>query len=160
MNKKVLKIIFYWLLVIIWMGVIFTFSSMNNGKSNGVSKGLINNAISKTEKIIEKNNENNKKIVDKLNYPIRKCAHGTIYLILSILILISFINTNEMYKNNIKLTIIITILICFLYACSDEIHQLFVSGRTSSFIDVLIDTFGALVGCLLCKGVLKHEKQS
>jgi VanZ family protein len=35
------------------------------------------------------------------------------------------------------------ILLCFLYASSDEIHQLFVPGRSGSFIDILLDTFGS-----------------
>ena len=39
-----------------------------------------------------------------------------------------------------------------LYACSDEFHQLFVPGRSGQFIDVCIDSSGALFGilCLWC----------
>lgn len=176
MKKKVIRII-VWLLVIIWMGVIFAFSSMDSEKSNNTSKGLITKAIDKTEKVENKTTDNveNKKenqiekekneLVNKLNYPIRKCAHGTEYLILSILILIALINTNEKYKNNYKSALLITITMCFLYACSDEIHQLFVEERTSSFVDVLIDTLGALIGSLLFsliykKGDLLHEKKN
>lgn len=176
MKKKVMRII-AWLLVIIWMGVIFAFSSMDSEKSNNTSKGLITKAIDKTEKVENKTTDNveskkeNKieegknELVNKLNYPIRKCAHGTEYLILSILILTALINTNEKYKNKYKSALLITIAICFLYACSDEIHQLFVEERTSSFIDVLIDTLGALIGSLLFsliykKGDLLHEKKN
>ncbi|MBQ3466792.1 MAG: VanZ family protein, partial [Oscillospiraceae bacterium] len=38
------------------------------------------------------------------------------------------------------------LLFCFLYACSDEFHQLFVPGRAGMFSDVLIDTVGVLFG--------------
>ena len=41
------------------------------------------------------------------------------------------------------------IVFCFLYACSDEIHQLFVPGRSGMFTDVLIDTGGAVTGMLV-----------
>mgnify|MGYP003309055667 FL=1 len=46
-------------------------------------------------------------------------------------------------------TYLYSIIICFIYACTDEIHQLYVVGRTGQFIDVLIDTIGALLGCLV-----------
>jgi VanZ family protein len=38
-----------------------------------------------------------------------------------------------------------------LYAISDELHQLFVPGRSASLKDVLIDTLAALIGviCLI-----------
>ena len=39
----------------------------------------------------------------------------------------------------------------FIYAVSDEIHQLFVPGRQASIADVGIDTAGILLGLLLVK---------
>ena len=41
------------------------------------------------------------------------------------------------------------IAFCFLYACSDELHQHFTPGRACMFTDVLIDTGGALTGMLM-----------
>ena len=38
---------------------------------------------------------------------------------------------------------------CFLYACSDEIHQYFVPGRACMFRDILLDTAGGTVGILI-----------
>ena len=32
---------------------------------------------------------------------------------------------------------------------TDEIHQTFVVGRTGLYKDVLIDTLGAIVGCII-----------
>ena len=40
--------------------------------------------------------------------------------------------------------------ICFLYACTDELHQLFIAGRSAEIKDVLIDSFGSLTSILLC----------
>ena len=37
-----------------------------------------------------------------------------------------------------------------LYAATDELHQLFVPGRSASFQDVCIDSAGVLSGILLC----------
>ena len=40
----------------------------------------------------------------------------------------------------------ISLLICLIYAFSDEIHQLFVLGRSGEFRDVLIDFCGSILG--------------
>src|SRR5437763_16514413 len=39
--------------------------------------------------------------------------------------------------------------ICVAYAVSDELHQRFVSGRHSSWVDVMIDSLGAALAVLL-----------
>jgi VanZ family protein len=33
-------------------------------------------------------------------------------------------------------------ILCFLYACSDEIHQLYVPGRSGNIKDVFVDSIG------------------
>ena len=43
---------------------------------------------------------------------------------------------------------------CTLYAATDEIHQLFVAGRTGKWQDVLLDSSGALAGLLLAMFML------
>ena len=40
-------------------------------------------------------------------------------------------------------------LICFLYSISDEIHQMFIDGRSSEKFDVLIDTIGSSFGVFI-----------
>lgn len=155
-----MKKIFKWSLVIIWMIIIFLFSSMDSYNSNTKSKGIITNIIDKTDKIKDKvekkennvtinnnennnqvnnkvnntNNERNKKIInltEKLNKPLRKVVHGLEFLILFILIL-NALNFN--YKN-----MLISTYISLIYACIDEIHQLFIPNRTGCIEDVLID---------------------
>jgi VanZ family protein len=44
---------------------------------------------------------------------------------------------------------VLSILMAMLFALSDEFHQSFVEGRTSSLRDVAIDTFGAAVAVAL-----------
>ncbi|MBR3933539.1 MAG: VanZ family protein [Clostridia bacterium] len=51
-------------------------------------------------------------------------------------------------KSNKKI-IILTVVICFLYSLSDEIHQHFVPGRACRALDVLIDTSGSAFFCLI-----------
>lgn len=44
-------------------------------------------------------------------------------------------------------------LFCALYACSDELHQYFVPGRSCRFFDVCVDSTGAFCGALLFWGL-------
>lgn len=136
---KVVKICF----LVLWMALIFSFSNQKDVDSSKVSDGFIDRTVVKIYKIfnenitIEKENE----IIEKYTYPIRKLAHYTLYFILGIL---SFLVVKD-YSINKKL-IIYSLLICFLYACSDEFHQLFIIGRSARVLDVMIDTFGSLCG--------------
>ena len=45
-----------------------------------------------------------------------------------------------------------------LQVVSDEIHQFYVKGRTSSVFDVGIDTIGVIIGILLTMLLLKVTK--
>ena len=41
------------------------------------------------------------------------------------------------------------VLFVAFYGASDELHQMFVEGRTSSFMDLLVDIIGGWLGCQL-----------
>ena len=41
------------------------------------------------------------------------------------------------------------VCISFAYACSDELHQTFVDGRTGTPVDVLIDSIGIAIAALI-----------
>lgn len=50
-------------------------------------------------------------------------------------------------------------LFCALYACSDELHQYFVPGRSCKFFDVCVDSTGAFFGALLFWGIFHLLEQ-
>lgn len=133
---KVVKICF----LVLWMALIFSFSNQKDVESSNVSDSFIDRTVVKIYKIFNENitKEKENEIIEKYTYPIRKFAHYTLYFILGIL---SFLVVKD-YSINKKL-IIYSLLICFLYACSDEFHQLFIIGRSASIKDVIIDTFGS-----------------
>ena len=62
--------------------------------------------------------------------------HATVYFVLAIMIML-FINVMQK-KKRFFLALLITIILCFLFACTDEYHQTFVGGRTGQFKDVII----------------------
>ncbi len=161
--RKYLKIIFSWLLVIIWMGVIFFFSSMPSKESNFKSEKTINKVVEKTlvktnDLGITDKHPSSKKMklfVEYLNYPLRKCMHASIYFILALLVFNALRFTNTINTKRYFLTL----FICFFYALLDEYHQTFVVGRTGQLMDVFIDTFGSLVGLCILIGITKLFKR-
>ena len=122
--KKKINII----LVIIWMIVIFMMSSFDANTSSNQSNFIVDIIV----------NIFNIRNIDILSFIVRKLAHFTEYLILGILVY------NLIHSYNKK--VIVGIVICILYAVSDEIHQLFVPGRSGEIRDVLIDSMGSIVG--------------
>lgn len=76
---------------------------------------------------------------------IRKCAHLTEYFIFSILILRAIRGESREWKLRLA---VITVAIATAYACTDELHQLFVPGRGASVYDVLLDAAGATLAQL------------
>lgn len=153
-KKKKIFIILFLLLALAWGGCIFFLSSMNSGNSNSSSTGIISIFVEDSVKITNKaglsNSHPNEKKIDKvsklLNAPLRKVMHASVYFVLAIILMI-FINIIQKNKKYF-LTFFISLLICFIFACTDEYHQTFVGGRTGQFKDVLIDTSGALAGSL------------
>ena len=129
-------------LLIIWMGIIFYFSSQGSTSSTKQSDVIINDGIIKTVKIFDKNLDENSLYL-KLYTPVRKNAHLFEYFVLGLLSYL-YINTYKISKNK---KFLISIIFCFLYACSDEIHQVYVPGRDGRITDVLIDTLGSFI-CL------------
>lgn len=151
MIRKVIKII----LVLLWMVMIFLLSNEEAVKSSKKSDGLI---IKSVELFTGKSlsDQEKEKVLKYLVFPVRKCAHLSLYLILGILV-ISLLR--EYMVINTKL-VLLSLLICFLYACSDEIHQLFVPGRSGEVRDVLIDTLGAGLGVSFYYLVFRKKKMS
>lgn len=148
---KVLKII----LLILWMMIIFAFSNQKAVDSSNLSSGLIDRTVVKVYKVFygDISKEKEEVIIEKYSYPIRKLAHYSLYFILGILSFLVIVD----YKNNKEL-ILYSMLICFLYACTDEFHQLFIDGRSAEIKDVLIDSFGSLTSILLCNFIYLKNK--
>ena len=143
-NKR--KII-YWSLLIIWMIIICLMSSQPATISDSQSIGVLN--------LFSKLGINMNSIFGNFaNFVVRKCAHFIEYMILALLVF----NVFNLYFS-MKQVVIITITCVFLYACSDEIHQLFVPGREGAIRDVMIDTCGGIT-LVLIKLLVTHLKSS
>lgn len=142
------------IILLLWMTVIFMFSSSGSVKSNDTSGKVISSAISVKDKVTSKETkpEAKKKIVKKLNYSVRKSAHVFEYFVLGVLAL------NVFDAFNVKRKVLFAIILCILYASSDEFHQLF-TGRTASVTDVLLDSVASIVGIYLLNFIFSRRKK-
>lgn len=135
----------YFIPMIIWMIFIFIMSH-TDGNQSSLQSGFFVDLISKIIKIDQ----------ELLSLMIRKAAHMSEYAFLALTVFYG------LYQNkfNQKLLLPISLLISFLYACSDEFHQLFIAGRSGQFIDVLIDTSGALIMIMIIYWWLRKKKST
>lgn len=130
------------------------FSNQKSEKSTEKSHSVVTHTIVKIYKIFnsDASEETIQNIIDTWDVPIRKTAHFIEYFILGVLV---FLTLREFGNKNIYYAI----LICFLYACSDEVHQIFVPGRDGNFVDVMLDTFGSTTSILLLNKLKERKKQ-
>lgn len=134
------KKVFSWFLVFLWMGLIFVQSHKVAAESNKLSKGVTEIIIETVEKISPDAELDIS--LSQLNHIIRKNAHFFSYLILGVLTLNALITSGGGGYKSIGLGL----LICILYAISDELHQTFIPGRSGEIKDIILDSVGALVG--------------
>ena len=150
-----MKKIISFIVLILWMIVIFSFSSADAHKSTGTSDKVITTMIEIKDKITNNETPNNEKeiIVKNSSFYIRKLAHITEYLILGFLMF-------NLLKQYSVTNIYYAIGLSILYSCTDEFHQLFISGRSGSIRDVLIDSIGILIGTYLYKLLFIKNKEN
>lgn len=136
-TKKIITII----LIIAWMTLVFYFSNQVSDESSKLSGG-ITRAILNFFNILEGKTLEQQSAIETI---IRKLAHYSIYALGGILILLHV----NLYKIKTNKKVIISWLIGTAYAITDEIHQLFISGRSGEIRDVCIDSLGVITGIII-----------
>lgn len=168
-HKRPLLLLF----LILQMTLIFTMSSFGSDSSNAQSNQIIQVLHQVFPNL---SNDHSFFGASNLTLVVRKTAHFTEYAILGLLFFLvyrayfakpSSTKPSSVKPSNTKLSnakfsdaklLLFALCSSFLYACTDELHQLFVSGRSGQFTDVLIDTLGALFGCLLVMIIRRLRK--
>lgn len=137
------------LLTIICMVVIFLFSAEpadeSSEKSLGIGYAIADIFIADFE---QWEPQQQLEFVEGIEYPIRKGGHATEYAVLGFLLLATLYSWGDSVVKKRGLRILSAFIIAVLYAISDEIHQLFVPGRSCQLTDVMIDSVGAVFGIL------------
>lgn len=146
--------------MLIMMVVIFIFSQMPGDESGQTSGKLLEEVVRIVENITKHGMSDT--AIDNLHWVIRKLAHFCEFGAFGITIVYAFVNLISQRW----FLFVLSEVIAFVYALSDEFHQHFIPGRYMSMGDVLIDSSGALLGIIfsfiwlkiLLKRRKKHEK--
>lgn len=132
--------------VVLWMALIFSFSMENAAESSESSGGFIRTVLEFFDRDFLSMTDTEQDIaIESLSHFVRKTAHFCIFGMLGLLVT-SAVST---YTLTARKTSIISLVICALYAVSDEVHQYFVPGRACMIRDMLLDTCGSLCGVVL-----------
>ncbi len=135
--------LFFGLAAFIWMGVIFCFSAQPAEESTELSH-TVGRKIGEwfVPGFSEWSAEGQEKFSESVDFYVRKSAHASEYAVLAIFFL------GALYFSGKELRFYpVAVLLTSVYALTDEIHQLFVPGRSGQISDVILDSSGAIAGC-------------
>ncbi|HEX7064261.1 MAG TPA: VanZ family protein [Bacillales bacterium] len=144
----------YWLPVLLWAGLIFYFSSQSYEEQNlqpTLSQYIDTEAIGDWFSGVSFRYAEEEVSVEALGAPgfleffIRKGAHFTVYFVLAFLLVRAF---SQFMRTRGKV-FWFSLFLAVLYAVSDEFHQSFTAGRTPLPLDVVLDSFSALIGTVV-----------
>lgn len=130
-----------WIAAFSWMAVIFYLSHQPGSASSDLSSGIVATLLNFIDQVAP-NLELN---VESFHTFVRKNAHFMAYLFLSLLSLNAWKSSGFRGWKQLFLGF----GMCVLFAVTDEIHQLFIEGRSGEARDVLIDSTGAAVGVVV-----------
>lgn len=132
-----------WTAVLLWMAVIFCLSAQEATQSSSLSGSTIRKVVEITQPgFRELPLEQQDSIVAEFQHMARKTAHVVAYLILGVLSISALLQ----YPSGSGVRFAAALAVCIGYAGTDEVHQVFVPGRSGQIGDICIDAGGALVG--------------
>ncbi len=152
-KRKNIGVFISWTVVILWMLLIFNLSSQVAEQSDKLSTGITEVIVDTVEHVVPQADLD----INEWNHIVRKNTHFFAYLILGILVLNALRRSGTAGMKSA----VMALLICVLYAVSDEEHQLFVDGRGAQVTDALIDSAGVCFGIgiyLLASKIGKRRK--
>jgi hypothetical protein len=130
----------YWLPLLIWLGVIFV-DSTSVMSAEHTSQYIVPSLLWLKPGL-------SPKAIWIILVVVRKCAHVTEYAVLALLLWRALRSIPALCTKTL-MVVGAVLLGCALFAASDEFHQTFVTSRTPSVRDVLLDVTGALLGLLI-----------
>lgn len=136
-----------WLFPILVCMMIFSFSADSGEESTEISFPITIDIMEGWDHVFHLNWDDERVLEMAQNAEIfvRKAGHMSEYAFLAISVLTAVVVSMTLSKTKV----VYSGLFCVLYAASDEIHQLFVPGRSGKFTDVCIDSVGVMLGMVL-----------
>lgn len=131
------------ILAVLFSCVIFAFSARNGDESaeDSYEAGMAFGAIAHHD-FSSWTEEEQLAFAAKVDHPIRKTAHATEYAVFAMLLFGAWYDR----KRRMVYNALLPWVCASVYAAGDELHQLFVPGRSGQISDVLLDSAGAAAG--------------
>ena len=147
-----------------WMALIFLFSAQNSAESSSLSSGLLRKLLSLTPGWDALSAVAKARRVKAVHHAFRKLAHFSEYAVLGVIAAQTMRTCFPVVDIRWKCVryFLIPAGFALLYAVCDEIHQIFVPGRSAQVTDVMIDPAGACTGILLAAAAVwffGHRRQ-
>lgn len=144
---KNIKKICVWFPALVIIMFIFGFSQQNGEQSMGLSYRISEVLVDIADSIhlIDMKWNNRAHAIEQMQIPLRKAAHMTEFALLGFSVYFALKYDEISYKY----TKYMTFAIVFFVASFDELHQLLISGRHGSFVDVIIDMCGCLIAIVI-----------
>ena len=139
MKKRMLSI-FLVVLIFLNIGVIFYNSNETSEQSTSASR-QISRAILKTDRT----NSESVKTMHKFNTVLREVSHAIEFFPMGVLCAWLCL-LHLTLKKKYLISSLLSFLFVLLNAFADEIHQIFVPGRSFQISDILTDCIGGLAG--------------
>lgn len=155
-QQKSQNLIQKWILFVLLVGqcgLIFYFSAQPAEQSGAVSQSITEKIISVLPILSRTISPAQTALIGAAEVWVRKFAHFCIFAVLGVL---AFLNGKLHFKRR---QAVYALLFCFLYAVSDELHQLATAGRSCEMRDVCIDFCGSVCGVLGMCWLLQIKKR-
>lgn len=164
MSRQKVLLYLYAVLAIMMMVVIFWFSaqvgSASSSKSDAIAGAICGNLIPGFEGL---SLDAQAALFSTVTFAVRKTAHMSEYAILGALYCLTVYQLGIVCKIRVRglgLKGLAAWALAIAYAATDEVHQLFVDGRSGMASDVAIDSVGAAIGIALVILVLLRHKRN
>lgn len=134
---------------IVVMYMIFSFSGQDGAASSALSYKVSSKIVSVADEAFDMqlSYAEREHYIDRIHYYVRKGAHFTEYFILAVTVAFPL----YVYGMRGIWLVLFAGAFCVGFACLDEYHQSFVSGRTPAKKDVIIDSCGAFLGIMITR---------
>ncbi|MBR1561503.1 MAG: VanZ family protein [Clostridia bacterium] len=148
MSKRKVKVMVSLAAVIVVAVLIFIFSSQDGSESSALSGAITEWVVAHLVPGFRDMAEADRlRIMDTAHLIVRKAAHFSEYALLALTLVIYLHYILEHRKPTFMA--LVAWIAATLYACTDELHQMFVVARGPAVTDVCIDSGGALAGALV-----------
>ena len=156
--KRTHAIVLWGVVVVTLCAFIWFMSSRTSGESGGMSERVAD-AVARAvvPGYVGSTAAEKARVVAGMQFPIRKAGHFLEYAALGAAVY-QLLQAIDRWPRGRRARMVAAWALAVCYAATDEVHQLFVSGRSGQPTDVLIDACGVLAGVAVASLLTRRRR--